>query len=53
MTVSIFTHTPYAFVHTFVTTFFDGVIADITGLSLMLLVLIVKPTGLFGTADRA
>lgn len=43
----------YAFVHTFVTTFFDGVIADITGLTLMLLVLIVKPTGLFGTADRA
>ncbi len=43
----------YAFVHTTVTTFFDGVIADIVGLSLMLLVLIVKPTGLFGTADRA
>ena len=43
----------YAFVHTFMTTFFDGVIADITGLSLMLLVLIVKPTGLFGSADRA
>ncbi len=43
----------YAFVHTFVTTLFDGVIADITGLSLMLLVLIVKPTGLFGSADRA
>jgi len=43
----------YAFVTTFVTTFFDGVIADITGLSLMFLVLIVKPTGLFGTADRA
>jgi branched-chain amino acid transport system permease protein len=43
----------YAFVQTFVTTFFDGVIADITGLSLMFLVLIVKPTGLFGTADRA
>jgi branched-chain amino acid transport system permease protein len=43
----------YAFVHTFVTTFFDGVIADITGLSLMLIVLIVKPTGLFGSADRA
>jgi branched-chain amino acid transport system permease protein len=42
----------YAFVHTFVTTFADGVIADIVGLSLMLLVLIVKPTGLFGTADR-
>jgi branched-chain amino acid transport system permease protein len=43
----------YAFVHTFVTTFADGVIADIVGLSLMLLVLIVKPTGLFGVADRA
>jgi len=43
----------YAFVQTFVTTFFDGVIADITGLTLMFLVLIVKPAGLFGTADRA
>ncbi|MEO3417145.1 branched-chain amino acid ABC transporter permease [Roseovarius sp. CAU 1744] len=43
----------YAIVHTFVTTFYDGVIADIVGLSLMLLVLIVKPTGLFGSADRA
>ena len=42
----------YAFVHTFVTTFFDGVIADITGLLLMLLVLVVKPTGLFGAKDR-
>lgn len=43
----------YAFVHTFVTTFYDGVLADITGLALMLIVLIVKPTGLFGSADRA
>lgn len=43
----------YAFVHTFVTTFYDGVIADIAGLSLMLSVLIIKPTGLFGSADRA
>ncbi len=43
----------YAFVHTFVTTFFDGVIADIVGLLLMLVVLIVKPTGLFGSTDRA
>ncbi|MCZ0813007.1 MAG: branched-chain amino acid ABC transporter permease [Pseudomonadota bacterium] len=43
----------YAIVHTFVTTFYDGVIADIVGLSLMLLVLIIKPTGLFGSADRA
>lgn len=43
----------YAFVHTFVTTFFDGTIADITGLLLMLLVLVIKPTGLFGTKERA
>jgi len=43
----------YAFVHTIVTTFYDGVVADIVGLSLMLLVLIVKPTGLFGAVDRA
>ncbi len=43
----------YAFVNTFVTTFFDGVLADIIGLSLMFIVLIVKPTGLFGSADRA
>jgi branched-chain amino acid transport system permease protein len=43
----------YAFVHTFVTTFFDGVIADIVGLVLMLLVLIIRPTGLFGTKERA
>ena len=43
----------YAFVHTFVTTFYGGVIADIVGLLLMLVVLVVKPTGLFGSADRA
>ena len=43
----------YAFVHTAVTTIWDGVIADIVGLLLMLGVLIIKPTGLFGTADRA
>ena len=43
----------YAFVHTFVTTFFDGVIANIVGLALMLAVLIVRPTGLFGARERA
>ena len=43
----------YAFVHTFVTTFWDGVIADIVGLVLMLLVLVIKPTGLFGARERA
>ena len=42
----------YAFIHTAVTTYWDGVIADIVGLSLMLGVLILRPTGLFGTADR-
>ena len=43
----------YGFVHTFVTTFADGVIADIVGLLLMLVVLIVRPTGLLGVRDRA
>ncbi len=43
----------YAFVHTFVTTFADGVIADIVGLALMMLVLVIRPTGLFGTKERA
>ncbi len=43
----------YGFVHTFVTTFYDGVIADIVGLVLMLVVLIVRPTGLFGSGERA
>jgi branched-chain amino acid transport system permease protein len=43
----------YALVHTFVTTFSDGVIADIVGLTLMLIVLIVRPNGLFGVKDRA
>ena len=43
----------YAFVHTFVTTFYDGVIANIVGLLLMLIVLMIKPTGLFGAKDRA
>jgi len=43
----------YAMVHTFVTTFIDGVVADIVGLLLMLLVLVIRPTGLFGIKDRA
>lgn len=43
----------YAFVSTFVTTFWDGVIADIVGLLLMLLVLVVRPHGLFGKPERA
>ena len=42
----------YALVKTFVTTYADGVLADIVGLLLMLIVLVVKPTGLFGVKDR-
>ena len=43
----------YAFVHTCVTTFFDGVVADIVGLALMLAVLVARPQGLFGVRERA
>jgi len=43
----------YAVVNTLVTTFFDGVIASIVGLLLMLAVLIVRPQGLFGAKERA
>lgn len=43
----------FGFVHTFVTTYGGGVLADIVGLVLMLVVLMVKPTGLFGKAERA
>ncbi|MEZ5667034.1 MAG: branched-chain amino acid ABC transporter permease [Alphaproteobacteria bacterium] len=43
----------YAFVDTFVTTYTDGTVAGIVGLLLMLVVLVVKPTGLFGARERA
>jgi hypothetical protein len=43
----------YGFVNTFVTTIYDGTLANIVGLLLMLVVLIVKPTGLFGAKERA
>jgi branched-chain amino acid transport system permease protein len=36
-----------------VTTLYDGTLANIVGLLLMLAVLIVKPTGLFGAKERA
>lgn len=39
----------YAFFHTFVTTYYGGTIATMLGLLIMLLVLIIKPTGLMGT----
>ena len=42
----------YSFFHTFVTTFADGVLATIFGLLLMMVVLIVRPTGIFGTREK-
>lgn len=38
----------YAFFYTFVTTYYGGTVATILGLLIMLIVLIVKPTGLMG-----
>lgn len=43
----------YAFTNTFVTTIWDGVIADIVGLILMFVVLIARPQGFFGKPERA
>ena len=39
----------YAFFHTFVTTYWNGTVATMLGLVIMLVVLIIKPTGLMGT----
>ncbi len=38
----------YAFFYTFVSAYFDGTIATICGLLIMVLVLIIKPTGIMG-----
>jgi len=38
----------YAAFHTFVTTYFNGTIATILGLLIMVVVLIIKPTGIMG-----
>jgi len=38
----------YAVFHTFITVYIGGTIATISGLVLMVVVLIVKPTGLMG-----
>ena len=38
----------YAFFHTFVTTYFGGTAATLLGLVIMLIVLIIKPTGIMG-----
>jgi len=42
----------YAFFDTFVTTFVDGVTSSILALLLMLLVLVFRPAGILGTAER-
>jgi branched-chain amino acid transport system permease protein len=42
----------YTFFHTFVTTFYDGTIAAILGLLIMMIVLVVRPTGLLGTSEK-
>ena len=38
----------YAMFHTFVTAYFSGTIATIAGLLIMVLVLIIKPSGIMG-----
>lgn len=38
----------YALFHTFVTTYFSGTIATISGLLIMVLILILRPTGIMG-----
>jgi branched-chain amino acid transport system permease protein len=42
----------YTIFDTFVTTFIDGTVASICGLLIMMLMLVVKPTGLMGTAEK-
>ena len=42
----------YAFFNTFVTTFYDGVTASIIGFAIMLGVLVFRPGGIMGTANR-
>ncbi len=42
----------YAFFHTFVTTYYSGTLATMLGLFIMLLVLVIKPTGLMGSRLR-
>ncbi len=45
---AVFAAVIYAVFHTFITTYFSGTIATICGLLMMVIVLIVKPTGLMG-----
>jgi branched-chain amino acid transport system permease protein len=49
---AVFAAILYSFFHTVVTTYADGVVASILGLLLMMVVLVIKPTGLFGTVEK-
>lgn len=42
----------FSFFHTFITTFAGGIYADIFVMSMMLLILVVKPTGLMGKHEK-
>ena len=42
----------YGFFHTFMTTYFSNTVATIFGLIIMMLVLVIKPTGLMGIRTR-
>ena len=42
----------YTFFDTFVTTFVDGTIASILGLLIMMLVLVIRPTGIMGMREK-
>jgi branched-chain amino acid transport system permease protein len=38
----------FGFIHTFVTTMFDAIVAEMVGVGVMVIVLVTKPTGLLG-----
>ncbi|MEQ8370407.1 MAG: branched-chain amino acid ABC transporter permease [Alphaproteobacteria bacterium] len=42
----------FSFFHTFVTTLYDGTLATILGLVIMMVVLVIKPTGIMGTVEK-
>ncbi len=46
---AVFAAVLYALFHTFITVYFSGTIATVCGLLLMVIVLIIKPTGIMGT----
>ncbi len=40
----------FGFIHTFVTTIYDAVVASMVGVGVMVIVLVAKPSGLLGRA---